>query len=81
MLLVGTKTDLRENAQVLESLKAHSKVPITYPQGLAMCKEYGFARYMECSAATDQKTLKVQGEQEYLWGLRGVGIFNSHFGS
>jgi len=45
VILVGTKLDLRDEAS-----KPHNVV--TYEQGLDMMKEFGLAKYMECSALT-----------------------------
>ena len=44
IVLLGTKQDMRE------------KVPytITHPEGLAMTREIGATKYMECSAATQR---------------------------
>lgn len=57
IILVGTKLDLRDDAKTLEKLKDRKLAPITYPQGLAMAKEIGAVKYLECSALT-QKGLK-----------------------
>ncbi|KAF0293860.1 Ras-related protein Rac1 [Amphibalanus amphitrite] len=55
IVLVGTKVDLREDKATLEKLK--DRKPISYPQGLALVKEIGAVKYLECSALT-QKGLK-----------------------
>ncbi|XP_023223053.1 ras-related C3 botulinum toxin substrate 1 [Centruroides vittatus] len=57
IILVGTKLDLREDKETIEKLKERKLAPITYPQGLAMAKEIGAVKYLECSALT-QKGLK-----------------------
>lgn len=54
---MGTKLDLREDKETIEKLKERKLTPITYPQGLAMAKEIGAVKYLECSALT-QKGLK-----------------------
>ncbi len=56
-LLVGTKVDLRDDAETLARLAEKKAVPISYGQGVAMAKEIGAVRYIECSALT-QKGLK-----------------------
>lgn len=56
-ILVGTKLDLREDKDTIESLRQKQLTPKTYPQGLQLCKEIGAALYIECSALT-QKGLK-----------------------
>ncbi|GLG95237.1 Ras-related protein Rac1 [Gryllus bimaculatus] len=58
IILVGTKLDLREDKETIEKLKDKKLAPITYPQGLAMAKEIGAVKYLECSALT-QKGLKT----------------------
>lgn len=54
IILVGTKLDLREDSETLERLRRAGTAPITYQQGVQMAKEIGAARYMECSALTQQ---------------------------
>jgi len=56
-ILVGTKLDLREDPQALETLKKQRLAPITTEQGRAMGSEIGAGAYIECSAMT-QKGLK-----------------------
>ena len=55
---MGTKLDLREDKETNERLRDKRLSPITYPQGLAMAKEIGAVKYLECSALT-QKGLKT----------------------
>lgn len=55
---MGTKLDLREDKDTIEKLKEKKLSPITYPQGLALAKELGSVKYLECSALT-QKGLKM----------------------
>ncbi|KAB5555374.1 hypothetical protein PHYPO_G00033300 [Pangasianodon hypophthalmus] len=58
IILVGTKIDLRDDKDTIEKLKEKKLTPITYPQGLAMAKEIGCVKYLECSALT-QRGLKT----------------------
>jgi len=56
-ILVGTKLDLREDPEKLESLKEKGLSPITTEQGEQLAQEIKAVKYMECSALT-QKGLK-----------------------
>ncbi|XP_040845677.1 ras-related C3 botulinum toxin substrate 3 isoform X1 [Ochotona curzoniae] len=58
ILLVGTKLDLRDDKDTTERLRDKKLAPITYPQGLAMAREIGSVKYLECSALT-QRGLKT----------------------
>lgn len=57
IVLVGTKLDLREDADAIAKLKEKKLSPLTFPQGLQMAKEINAVKYLECSALT-QKGLK-----------------------
>ncbi len=52
MLLVATKLDLRDDTDTLTRLAAEHLQPVTSEEGLAVAKEIGAARYMECSGRT-----------------------------
>ena len=56
-ILVGTKLDLRDDPKTVQKLVEKKSAPITYERGLAMQKEIGAVKYIECSALT-QKNLK-----------------------
>jgi Ras-related C3 botulinum toxin substrate 1 len=56
LILVGTKSDAREDKDALEKMPAGMK-PVETAEGEALAKEIGAIRYMECSALT-QKGLK-----------------------
>mgnify|MGYP001088088567 CR=1 FL=1 len=56
-ILVGTKLDLREDPEKLESLKEKGLAPITPEQGEDMAKEIKAVKFLECSALS-QKGLK-----------------------
>ncbi|XP_022091425.1 ras-related C3 botulinum toxin substrate 1 [Acanthaster planci] len=58
IILVGTKLDLRDDKEAIEKLKEKRLSPITYTQGLQMCKEINAVKFLECSALT-QKGLKT----------------------
>ncbi|XP_074778387.1 ras-related C3 botulinum toxin substrate 3 isoform X1 [Athene noctua] len=58
IILVGTKLDLRDDKDTIERLRDKKLAPITYPQGLAMAREIGSVKYLECSALT-QRGLKT----------------------
>ncbi|CAI5675362.1 ras-related C3 botulinum toxin substrate 1-like [Oreochromis niloticus] len=62
IILVGTKMDLRDDKDALEKHKKEKKTnlsPINYADGLALSKEIGSVKYLECSALTQRgvKTL------------------------
>lgn len=54
IVLVGTKKDLREDADVLERLQERNLSPKTTDDGLALAKEVGAYAYLECSALTQE---------------------------
>ena len=56
-ILVGTKLDLRDDPNTIQKLSEKKSAPITYERGMAMAKEIGAIKYLECSALT-QKNLK-----------------------
>ena len=58
-LLVGLKTDLREDKQALALLSAQGIKPTTAEQGAALAKEIGARRYVECSARTGENVQAV----------------------
>ena len=57
IILVGTKTDLRDDGDTLRQLKERMQAPVSYVQGLALAREVSAVKYLECSART-QKGLK-----------------------
>ena len=57
IILVGTKLDLREDKRTVEGLRQRRMDPVSYEQGIAVAKEIGAHRYLECSALT-QRGLK-----------------------
>jgi len=50
-MIVGTKTDLRDDARIMERLEERHQAPITALQGKEAAKKYN-AKYMECSSLT-----------------------------
>eukprot|EP00731_Ephydatia_muelleri_P015987 Em0009g411a len=52
IVLVGTKSDLRDDHTTIEALKEKRLTPITCSQGLHLQKEIGAVKYVECSAVT-----------------------------
>lgn len=69
-MLVGTKSDLRDDKDTIAKLKEKGVSPITYPQGLQLCKDLKLQMYLECSAL-NQKGLKV------CFCLTGLFLFDS----
>jgi len=51
MILIGTKTDLRQDDHTRRMLSAQGQAPVTPEQGMSVAREIG-AKYMECSAKT-----------------------------
>lgn len=56
-MLVGTKLDLRDDEETISKLTERKQAPIAYSQGVALAREIGAVKYLECSALT-QKGLK-----------------------
>ncbi|KAL1244787.1 Ras-related C3 botulinum toxin substrate [Trichinella spiralis] len=63
IILVGTKLDLREEQDTIEKLRERRLQPIVHQQGLAMAKEIGSVKYVECSALTQKGVKNVFDEQ------------------
>lgn len=57
IILVGTKLDLRDDAETINRLREKRLAPMSYPVSLSMAKEIRAVKYLECSALT-QKGLK-----------------------
>ena len=49
---MGTKLDLRDDAETLEELNKMRQIPITREDGEQLAREIGAIRYVECSAST-----------------------------
>jgi Rho family protein len=50
LLLICTKTDLRQDATTISLMAAQGTTPITPAEGERVAKEIGAKRYLECSA-------------------------------
>lgn len=62
VILVGTKIDLRDNADAISRLESRRQKPVEYEAGFALAKSLGCAKYMEASALT-QKGLHAVFEE------------------
>ena len=52
IILVGTKGDLRSDAEALEAMHEHEVKPVTTEDAERVAREIGAHAYMECSAKT-----------------------------
>uniref|UniRef100_A0A336L1H2 CSON002872 protein n=1 Tax=Culicoides sonorensis TaxID=179676 RepID=A0A336L1H2_CULSO len=52
IILVGTKMDLRFDERVVKKLQDDNLSPITHSQGLELSRQLKCAKYIECSAVT-----------------------------
>ena len=59
VILVGTKTDLRGDPHMLDSLTAKKESPITEEKAVKLAKDLNLAKYLECSAATQEGVKQV----------------------
>lgn len=50
ILLVGTKSDLRNDAGTQRKLKEQNQTPVTHHQGAILARQIQAVRYLECSA-------------------------------
>ncbi|XP_028823532.1 ras homolog family member Gb [Denticeps clupeoides] len=62
ILLVGTKSDLRGDPDVVRKLKDQNQVPISQQQGQALARQIQAARYLECSALNQHGIKEVFAE-------------------
>lgn len=53
LIVVGTKADLRDDADTVRALRAQHASPITRQQGEQLAEQIGAAAYVECSAKRD----------------------------
>eukprot|EP00727_Mastigamoeba_balamuthi_P004243 m51a1_g13816 putative ras-related c3 botulinum toxin substrate 1 (488) ;mRNA; r:417087-419081 len=53
-LLVGTKTDLRDDPNTLARLAQSNTTPVSRQEGIDLALQLGAAKYVECSAVTGQ---------------------------
>nr|BBE07970.1 Ras-related protein Rac1 [Paulinella micropora] len=61
-LLVGTKTDLRNDPQTIQNLASKGLNVISPDQGSEMAKNLGLVKYLECSALTQEGLKNVFDE-------------------
>jgi len=59
IILVGTKLDLRQKPEAIQSLKEANQEPISTEKGEALMKKIGAKKYLECSALTQDGLAKV----------------------
>ena len=52
ILIVGTKSDLRDEPHVLDELSAKNEKPVSFQQATKLAKDVGAIQYLECSSAT-----------------------------
>lgn len=52
LILVGTKSDLREDPTAIAELAKEGKAPVKYVDGLKLQRNISAVKYMECSAKT-----------------------------
>lgn len=58
-VLVGMKTDLRDDSEALTKLKEKDQKPISMLQGIKMAKSLGAKEYVECSSINDVGVKRV----------------------
>ena len=61
-LLVGTQTDLRDDAQTKEELAQKTQTPLTQEAGEELAEELRAVKYVECSAFTGTGVTEVFDE-------------------
>lgn len=61
IILVGTKKDMRTDPEIIRLLSSKMKKPVEFAQGAQMAQDIG-AKYMECSAVTQEGLAEVFNE-------------------
>lgn len=59
IILVGLKSDLRDDTQMLAKLREKNLTPITTEEGQALAKAVKALTYVECSAKTQEGVKEV----------------------
>ncbi|XP_059180662.1 rho-related GTP-binding protein RhoG-like [Centropristis striata] len=54
ILLVGTKSDLRDDQKILEKLREQNQTTVTEQQGITLSKEIKAVKYLECASINQQ---------------------------
>uniref|UniRef100_A0A8C1IJB3 Rho-related GTP-binding protein RhoG n=1 Tax=Cyprinus carpio TaxID=7962 RepID=A0A8C1IJB3_CYPCA len=72
ILLVGTKSDLRNDADVLKKLKEQNQAPITHQQGQALARQIHAIKYLECSALSQDGIKDVFADAHSRVGLQNL---------
>ena len=62
IVLVGLKTDLRDDPDIIKKLKLSNSAPVSFREGVRLAKEFKAVTYLECSAKT-QNGLKAVFEE------------------
>lgn len=62
LILVGTKTDLRNDSETIEKLKKQGQNPVTPEQGADLAKKIKAVKFLECSAFTGDNLKTVFDE-------------------
>ncbi|XP_018614313.1 rho-related GTP-binding protein RhoG-like [Scleropages formosus] len=62
ILLVGTKSDLRADSEVLRKLKEQNQTTISQQQGQALARHIHAVKYLECSALNQEGIREVFSE-------------------
>ena len=72
-LLVGTQTDLRDDAATIEKLAKSKQKPLTLETGEWLAKKLRAVKYVECSALT-RKGLKNVFDEAILAALQPTKV-------
>lgn len=62
ILLLGTKSDLRGDQDVLEKLKEQNQTPVTEQQGTTMAEQIKAVKYVECASINQEGLNEVFDE-------------------
>ena len=73
IILVGTQSDLRNDAQTLVELAQYKEAPISEAEARKLVQNMGFDDYIESSSLT-QKNLKEVFDSAIMAGLKGRSI-------
>jgi len=59
MILVGTKSDLREDDSIIKHLRSRNKIMVTIEAAQKLAKDIGAVNFLECSAITQHGLKQV----------------------